>query len=445
MASIHKQSCECTMSQLDLFSVPPTQTSILDGKWVDHHPISTITDQSPIEFCITAGDDYLDLSETYLAIRAKIVNNDGTDIADQAAVGPTNLFLHSLFNQVDVSLNGRLVSQSSSTYPYRAMIETLLSYQRNTLESQLTSSLFYKDTPGRMENANPYVGGGVHNIGLRKRANYTNESKVVDLCGRIHSDIFNQSRSLLNGVELKLKFHRSKDAFCLMSPAEDAEFKVRIIAATLHVRQTKVSPPITIAHAKALEKSTAKYPVTRVLLKTFTVAQGDISVSRENVILGQLPKRIIVGLINSQGFNGMYQLNPFNFHHYNLNKIGVFMDGQQIPSSRSLTPKFSVEGGREYIQGYNSLFTGLNSLHKDIGSVISRDDYGSGYTLFAYNLTPDLGDHDHYSLQKTGNLRLELEFSEALPHPINVVVYAEFDNIIQIDKSRTVLYDYNSG
>ena len=445
MTYVHKQSCECTMSQLDLFSVPPAQTSIVDGKWVDHHPISTLTDQAPIEFCVTGGDEYIDLSECFLTVRAKVTNADGMDIVEEAAVGPTNLFLHSLFSQIDVSLNGRLVSQSSSTYPYRSLLETLLSYQKGALDSQLTSSLFFRDTPGKMDIANPYAAGGNYNLGLRRRAAYTDASRVVDLTGRIHSDIFNQSRSLIGGVEMKLKLHRSKDAFCLMSPADGAAFKVRILEAMLHVRQVKVSPTVALAHAKALEKTTAKYPVTRVLIKSFTIPQGDLSVSRENVFLGQLPKRIIVGLVNNASLNGTYKLNPFNFHHYNVNKIGVNVDGHQLPSSRPLTPKFSAGGGKEYIQAYQTLYSGLNGLHKDTGSIISRDDYGNGYTLYAYNLAPDLGDHDHYSLQKTGNLRLELNFSEPLPHSVNVVVLAEFDNVIQIDKSRTVLYDYNSG
>jgi hypothetical protein len=36
--------------ELDLFTVPPTQTSIEHGTWVEYHPLSTITDGAPIEF-----------------------------------------------------------------------------------------------------------------------------------------------------------------------------------------------------------------------------------------------------------------------------------------------------------------------------------------------------------------------------------------------------------
>ena len=129
MAFIHEGSCECAKSELDLFSVPATQTSIDSETFVEYHPISSITGAAPIEFDVTAsGDDYLDLANSFLCVRAKItrVNNDDLDAND--AVGPVNNFLHSLFSQVDVSLNGTLITSSTNTYAYRAYIETLLSY-----------------------------------------------------------------------------------------------------------------------------------------------------------------------------------------------------------------------------------------------------------------------------------------------------------------------------
>ena len=73
MAFIHEGSCECAKSELDLFSVPPTQTSIDSGTFVEYRPISTLTDGAPIEFDVTSsGDDYLDFANSYLHLKAKI-------------------------------------------------------------------------------------------------------------------------------------------------------------------------------------------------------------------------------------------------------------------------------------------------------------------------------------------------------------------------------------
>ena len=59
-----------------------------------------------------------------LLVRAKIVQPDGNNIADTDPVRPVNLWLHSLFSQVDISLSVTQVTTSTNTYPFCAMIET---------------------------------------------------------------------------------------------------------------------------------------------------------------------------------------------------------------------------------------------------------------------------------------------------------------------------------
>ena len=153
MAFVHDQSCECTKSELDLFSVPPTQTSMEQGSWVEYHPITSVSEGSLIEFDINAsGEDYIDFANTMLYVRAKLTAVNGANLAEDAAVGPVNLFLHSMFSQVDISLNGTLITPSTNTYPYRAMLETLLSYGMDSKTSQMTSALFYKDTASAMDS-----------------------------------------------------------------------------------------------------------------------------------------------------------------------------------------------------------------------------------------------------------------------------------------------------
>ena len=238
MAFVHEQSCECLKSELDLFSVPPTQTSVENGNWIEYHPLSSVGDDSPIEFEINGnGEDYIDLANSMLYVRARIVLPNGNNIADDAAVGPVNLFLHSLFSQVDISLNRTQVTTSTNTYPYRAMIETLLSYGDDAKTSQLTSALYYADQPDRMNVVD--FAENARNSGLYKRSRFTVTSRAVDMMGRIHADMFFQDRYLLNEVHVKIKLVRSRNSFCLMSAEE---FKVKIENAIMFVRKVKLSP-----------------------------------------------------------------------------------------------------------------------------------------------------------------------------------------------------------
>ncbi len=429
---------------MDLFTVLPTQTSILSGTWDEYHPISSLLDGSPIEFNVAGTpEEYVDLSQTKLHIKAKITNADGTRIAQAAQVAPANLFLQSLFSQCEVSLNERLVSVASNNYSYRAYLETLLNYGREAKESQLTAGLFIKDRAGMMDENDPLVNDDVANTGLKKRYEYGVRSRVIDMIGPLHSDIFMQDKLLLSGIDLKVKLTPAKDAFCLISPDAQGEFKVSITHASLMVRRVKVSPSVSLAHAKTLEVGTAKYDLNRVEVKAFSIPTGTMSFSKDNLFLGQLPHRLVIGFVDNDAYNGVLTKNPYNFKNMNLNHLSVMIDGQHVPESKPLTPKFTVAGGQNYVRSYQTLFSGLNKMYQDTGPFISREEYPNGYTLFCFDLSPDLNAGDHLNLVKKGNLRLEMRFAQALPQTIMVIVYAQFENILEVDKQRNILLEYN--
>ncbi|GFW27403.1 uncharacterized protein TNCV_590951 [Trichonephila clavipes] len=151
-------SPECVKSELELFNLPGTQTVIQDGQWKQFHPLSNVFDNAPVEFHISgSAEDYIDLSQTQLYVKAKIVKVDNTPITKDDTIGPVNLFLHSLFSQVDVSLNDRVVSNSSNTYPYRSYIETLLNHGYDSKTSQLTAELFYKDSDDGLKKRTEFL------------------------------------------------------------------------------------------------------------------------------------------------------------------------------------------------------------------------------------------------------------------------------------------------
>ena len=155
MSYVHPFSKRCDKSEVDLFRVPPTQQSLERGRWIDYAPLSSVENaNSAITFLIAGTDEYIDLSKTILTVTGKITKKDGEsklDGNDQSNVAPVNNFLHSLFRQVDVYLNGKQVTPAMGTYAYRSYIETLLNYDVSAKQSQFSSALYYKDTPGQME------------------------------------------------------------------------------------------------------------------------------------------------------------------------------------------------------------------------------------------------------------------------------------------------------
>ena len=91
-----------------------------------------------------------------------------------------------------------------------------------------------------------------------------------------------------------------------------------------------------------------------------------------------------------------------------------------------------------------SLFTGIGKYRRDEGIDFHRQEYDRGFTLFAYDLSPDLSEEGYFNLAKEGSVRVELKFANALPNTINVIAYAEFESIIEINREKQVLIDYTN-
>ena len=49
----------------------------------------------------------------------------------------------------------------------------------------------------------------------------------------------------------------------------------------------------------------------------------------------------MVGLVNNQAFNGHLGSYPFNFKHYNLSEIALYLDGEQQFSLKPIQPDYA--------------------------------------------------------------------------------------------------------
>ena len=238
---MHRQSCEGVKTELDLFTVPPTQNCIADSHVVEHQPTASLDSGGPIEFFIPgSGDDYIDLANTMLHLQVKVTRADGSPLDAGDPVGPVNNFLHSLFSHIDLSLNDTLVTSSASnSYPYRSYIETLLSYGFDAKSTQLTNQLWYKDKASRM-HASELAAGPDPNPGFVTRRDYIAGSRVVDMIGRLHVDMFLQDKFLINGVDVKLRLVRSTPAFALIAGGAN-EYKIVVVNASLFVKKATIN------------------------------------------------------------------------------------------------------------------------------------------------------------------------------------------------------------
>ena len=468
MSYVHPYSKRCEKSEVDLFSIPPTQRSLEKGRWIDYRPLSSVTnDDSAITFLIAGTDEYLDLSKTILVVEGKVTDGNGDALSTgQASVAPVHNFLHSLIKQVDVYLNGKQVTPAMGTYPYRSYIETLLNYDISAKKSHLSSALYFKDTAGEMEKTGAlgslqtlnyknvsdqnasikfYV-PGTGNQGFANRQEYIKDSKQFVLAGPIFSDVFMSDRLLLNMMELKVVLNRSSNAFCLMdkNTTKDTMInpKVKLTDVVLKIRKVKVDQAIRDSTELLLKQTPALYPFRRVECKALSIPQGLPNIRQDNIFSGLVPTSFVFGLVDANSYSGVYGKNPYNFHHFKVTRVALSVNGEEIPFKQLVLQYDSSKTDVDYIQAYNTLFSGTGKMYANMGLDITREDYPKGYTLYAFDLTPDMCNAaDYFNTVQRGSLSVDITFDGQTVVPIAMVCYADFENIIRIDSERNVIYD----
>ena len=481
MSYVHPFSKRCDKSEVDLFRVPPTQQSLERGRWIDYAPLSSVENaNNAIAFLIAGTDEYIDLSKTILTVTGKITKKDGTsklDGNDQSNVAPVNNFLHSLFRQVDVYLNGKQVTPAMGTYAYRSYIETLLNYDVSAKQSQFSSALYYKDTPGQMEKVGALAslksfnyqkpGGSGNtgidasdklyvpesgNVGFAKRYQFIKNGNRFVLSGPIFSDIFMTDRLLLNMMDLKVVLNRSSDAFSLMDLNEPLiEPKVQLTAVVLKVRKVKVDQSVSDGVESMLKQTPALYPIRRVECKILTIPANQPNTRQDNIFSGIIPNSFVVGLVHVDATTGEYGKNPYNFQHFGVTSVSLTANGQEIPF-KLLTLKYpkdadgkidpATDTELDFDEAYNTLFSGTGKIYSNAGLDITREDYPGGYALYAFDLTPDMcKSADYFNTVQRGSLTLALTFEASKDHAIGMVCYGDFENVIRIDSERNAIYD----
>ena len=142
---------------LNLFDVPPTDYSLAESRYVPINPFTTGI--HPIDFQIDPQDDFINLAKSYFEVELQLkLDNDG-NIANDTLVTICNNFIHSLFKQINVCLNGMLISPQTDNYHHKAFTDTVIHNDRDDGETILKpegwfNGLTCRDASGTALTAN---------------------------------------------------------------------------------------------------------------------------------------------------------------------------------------------------------------------------------------------------------------------------------------------------
>ena len=113
-----------------------------------------------------------------------------------------------------------------------------------------------------------------------------------------------------------------------MADADNDKIKIKDLA--LFLRNVQLRPDVRMGYVKASENTSCKYSIRRIEVKVDTVPRGNMNY-KQDMFLGQLPKWLIIGCVDSDALNWSITKNPFDFKH-KINFVALNMDGRQIPA-----------------------------------------------------------------------------------------------------------------
>lgn len=420
---------EMITDALDLFSLPAIERALISGREQIYYPVGgSITESGPWEIHIP--NDSHEFIQTNSITLHGVVNvvKAGADAnvlgTDQISV--VNNMPQALFSQIDVSLNNIKVNdQANSLYHYKAFLENHYSYGKSIKETTLKALEKYeKDEVGKEED---YAGSGIVN-----RRAWVVGGKKIHFAMKIHNDFLQCAKYLMPGVEIKLALKKNEPGFPLMAAVDDA---AKFVLEKLEVRLQKltVEPEYIAKMEAALNTMPAMYPIAHSKLRTHLLAAGTKNINIPNILRGRLPRGFIVFMVGNDAFSGSIKKNPYLFKHHDLNFMNAYINGEPVHPNGN---KPNWTNGSAIEQYKNMLDnTGLKSF---ISNGITFEEFVSNSVCFAYDLTPDKCNSYQSHGSETGNVDIQLGFKTALTEPVQLLVYATYDEVVTINKDREV-------
>lgn len=417
---------------LCLFDEADVQMDITHNTRVDYYPENNITEGNPIEFKITGSpDEYIDLGDIRILLHLKIIKTDGKAWdAAKDNVAFINLPISSCFQDVFFKIGNTQIEGGQHLYPYNGYLSTLLQFHPSAKKTHLQAWGWNEDTPGKFSVV-------AENDGHKLRADETAEGRIWEIMGPLFLDMTHQARYLLPSTDLHIKLLPAKPEFALLATSDNYKFSIE--KCELQVPRIGVMPDVISGHNKGLEKFNAKYLLNHIDITNFGISKDIKSITKDGLFKSQVPKMLVIGLVDHGAFNGDIKKNPFDFQTFGLNKIGLYRDGQIVPG-QILTPDYDKD---HFIRAYNQTMDALNYFNTDDSNGMTMEHFKNGYNLYVFDLTPDntaQGPHRH--LMRTGSLRLEMTFKNNLTKPINVIMFALIDAKLEITKMRDILVSY---
>ena len=363
---------------------------------------------------------------------------------------------HSIFKQISVQLNGTLISPQTDTYHYKAYIETLLNYNRDDGDTILKLQGWFNaiDLPDTL-TANQLTTTHDDFKALSDEYKYVVRSlkdqlsrsagKTRVLCMVPHIKVFQLSKLLVPNVQIGIQMYFNPPALWTMRYNGAISFSLNPanIKVKMYLCQVRLNPSVyrELVDDMSDGKRVVSYPTVRSEIRTYNIQQNTRHYEINNPFQNWLPNMVVIGLVRSTAFNGHTEQYPFTFKDYKLISIKQIVRGDTYPYEPL---ELDHNNDSKDYRGYSQFLQATGSLCKSRGNMVRGQDWGHSHhcTLFVYeNAANGCLNSPVLNPKLAGELRLVLDFGADQGANIMAIVYAEFENLMEVNSNKTIQYD----
>jgi hypothetical protein len=432
-------SNETVKSELSIFDGPSYQVTHVKANYLEIAPSNQYqgTGEVDVLFKIVGAPGwYLNFQDSYMILTCKIEDDAGKAVTDQL-VAFENFPLATLFKDVTFSTSNQTkLEGENQAYSYRTYLYVMLNASSNSKKYQLGASGWAHDDPDSLDTLVVAAAGSTAatgNQGFWTRRDWTKSGGTLQVIGPLFLDTWIQSQYFLDNQDFHLKFQRNSPEFALHANDSSKKYKINLLDMKLFIRQVQVSPSVVMGHIKGLANSNAVFKYNGHKLYTKLIKSGGMQDRTDDLCAGVHPKAIILGLVEHESYCGKLEKSPYNFQHFNVNRVELTNNTFHLPGS-PMTPNFEKQLiAREYYHMFLAL--GKQGVFNDDNGITMKN-WAHGSTLFCFNLAPDSCLSGHSQPAKLTNIVLTLSFAKPIDKPIQLICLAIYDTHIEMTGNR---------
>ena len=294
-------------STLQLFKKPETDYSIESYRMVTIQP--TTTGINPMEFIIPKLESFVNLNRSYFTMELQMKKSDGNNWDASETLWPANNLTHTIIKQIDLYLNGNLISPQSDTYHYKAYLETLTNFDtkdgRTVLRPQGWFNGINPPAQWTANNVDTTSNSGAGHASYQALAANTklllanmSEAKGELAGGKVrhyvfkpHLEVFHTGKALVPGVEIKMKFHFNDPKVFLDGVGKAGRLTDADIKKRFHLCQLRLNEAVHrhLESKRHNGKAVAKYPTVRSEIRTYSMENTKSREEIRDLFQNQVP------------------------------------------------------------------------------------------------------------------------------------------------------------